>query len=57
MLFSSPSAFFKYFESMGLRRGREPIPCLAYTSVRNWVRKWMCRKIFGRKYLVRKYLT
>lgn len=22
-----------------------------------WVRKWMCWKIFGRKYLVRKYLT
>lgn len=39
MLFSSPPACFEYFESTGPRRGREPIPHLVYSGVRNWGRK------------------
>jgi len=39
MLFSSPSACFKYFQSMGPRRGREPVPHLAYSGVRNLGKK------------------
>lgn len=56
MLFSSPSARSKYFESMGPRRGREPIHCLVYSGVRNLGKKvdvleniW--EKIFGEEVL------
>lgn len=56
MLFSSHSACFKCFESVGPRGRREQIPCLVYSGVRNLGKKvdvleniW--EKMFGEELL------